>query len=629
MKHLKFRYINLCLIAAATLLLTSCVNYIQEDAESEEKEPTTSGNIPIRISTQILSVHTQVRNTNFKNNDAVGLYVLTDGQNLNNERHVDNARFICTSSTLIPDKEIYFPQGGGSCNFVSYYPHQELGVQEGESSIDISINPNQSTPTAYNCSDFMTASVADIAPTKNVINLNYYHRLCQLNIILKPTSDDNLEEIKKSASVMISNAFTKATYEFGDNEFTALSTPKEITPNGTWSIDTEKHKLTGKKALLIPQSTDNLKVILRINGRTFSASLPDNLILASNTSSEITLHCNTQIGIDEIVPSIGEWQEGSKSDVDLEEEKKNPTIDIANLNFEQTHVHHIVNNSNTVIAEVCKEYLVSEGIDAQAIVLYPANNKTEGTVLQVLNKSEDVHGGTVLWNLAENLLTYTPGNKAPISSIYIDSDGELSLEKPAESSQSIASRGYMLTDRRGLEVNSYPIVKIGTQYWMRENLNTTLYNTGAPITKITNPKQTTAGYQMEGGNRFYNKAAVIRGILPPIGWKIPSAEEWGSLKTYIDNRAALLKSGNQWESFENITPANNLTGFKGEPIGLFSKSQESSMFFYKYQYVVYWSMGSSPTTLASTGVMLKFDNDNAKGANYNDNCSYSIRCIKE
>lgn len=629
MKHTKIQVISWYLTAMTSLFAASCVNTIP--SEEKEKTPSTASDIPIRVSSQILCTQTRVSNNEFENDDAIGLYVLAEGEKLNQTRYIDNMRLTCTSSSLVPDKDIYYPAGDGKCTFISYYPYQEAGIHPNESSMDVSIKSNQSSSSAYSISDFMTASVSGITPSKKQVTMNHYHKLCQLNIILKLADENSLEDFQKNASIMISNVYTQATYDFVDDDFTALNTPQDIVPNGTWVLDKENSKLTGKKILLFPQAITNSKITLRINNREFTAPLPKELILASNTSSEITLHCDLKIGIDNIVPSIGDWQEGSKGDANLEEEEKSSSIRISSLDFEQTHVHHIYNSANTFLAEICKEYLLNEDIDAQAIVLYPADNPTLGTVLQILNSNGDVHGGSVLWSIENHSFAYTVGSQPPITSLYVDAEGNLSLEQQSENSHSISSTGYVLTDSRGSETITYPIVKIGTQYWMRENLSTTKYNSGGAIPQITKQPHTSAGYYSNSSNRFYNKAAVIKGIMAPDGWKIPSDKEWEVLKEYTNNTAAVLKAGSRWETSQDIGAANNLTGFNAQPIGFYTKvgDKESSKYSYANQRIAFWNMGNSPTTLAGNGIMLLYDDATIRGALYSDFCGYSIRCIRK
>lgn len=57
---------------------------------------------------------------------------------------------------------------------------------------------------------------------------------------------------------------------FTNNTFSSPNTPQNILTNGEWIIDEATHKLTGKKALLIPQEIGNGKLTLRVQGKSYS-----------------------------------------------------------------------------------------------------------------------------------------------------------------------------------------------------------------------------------------------------------------------------------------------------------------------------------------------------------------------
>ena len=85
--------------------------------------------------------------------------------------------------------------------------------------------------------------------------------------------------------------------------------------------------------------------------------------------------------------------------------------------------------------------------------------------------------------------------------------------------------------------NNYPVVQIGDQVWMGENLRTTKFNDGTDIPNITKDSEwgalTTPGYcwaNNDAANKspyggLYNWFAVNTGKLAPKGWHVPSDEE--------------------------------------------------------------------------------------------------------
>ena len=98
-----------------------------------------------------------------------------------------------------------------------------------------------------------------------------------------------------------------------------------------------------------------------------------------------------------------------------------------------------------------------------------------------------------------------------------------------------------------IEGNSYPVVKIGTQYWMAANLATTRYNDGTPITRMddaemwtNNGTTRTDAYCYPNGESanvgryglIYNYYAVATNKLCPEGWHIPTSFTHGVFGNY-------------------------------------------------------------------------------------------------
>lgn len=620
------------LIAVTSLFYFSCANNIQPLEEPTPPLPA-SGNIPITISGRILQVqaHTRITDNKFDNDNAIGLYVLAQPENLSGSRHIENMRLIYSSDGFTPEEEIYYPKGEGKCDFISYHPYQEEGIIQGSSNINVNVSPDQSSTTEYSNSDFMVAKTTGISPSLKAVNLQYSHKLCQLNIILQVYEEENINELQQNASISISNLNTKATYNMDTELFSAFNTPQSIIPNGKWEIDEESHQLTGKKVILIPQPiTPDCELTLRVNNKVYCASMPTDLILESEVGCELLLRYDSRVGIGGITTSISDWKPGSSSSTDFEEKVDNSSITISDLNFEKTGIYNLITSSDIVIGEICKEYLLGDNIDAQAIVLYPTNNSNKGTVLQILGETQNIHGGNINWDKTNNSFTYIAGNKAPIEQIYADEDGNIIFEK-SEDVQQIQAKESMLTDIRGAENNIYPIVKIGTQYWMQENLKTTKYNDATTITSNTNnTKNTTAGYYLSYSNYFYNQAAITTGKMAPQGWKLPDNTEWEKLKNYIKDESAVLKT-DTWTSYNSISQANNKTGFNGSPIGIYSKSSKGmySSYTYSKEIVGYWSIKKENQAPDDTSFSLSYKLNKTGGLKNSDYCAYSIRCLKE
>jgi uncharacterized protein (TIGR02145 family) len=135
--------------------------------------------------------------------------------------------------------------------------------------------------------------------------------------------------------------------------------------------------------------------------------------------------------------------------------------------------------------------------------------------------------------------------------------------------------------------NYYPVVQIGTQLWMEENLKTTSYNDGTAIPNITDNTAwaalTTGSYCDYDNNpanstiygKLYNWYTVDNNPatrmasnggknLCPSGFHVPSDEEWTSLSTFLGGETVaggkLKETGTTSWLSPNIG-ATNETGF--------------------------------------------------------------------
>lgn len=155
-----------------------------------------------------------------------------------------------------------------------------------------------------------------------------------------------------------------------------------------------------------------------------------------------------------------------------------------------------------------------------------------------------------------------------------------------------------------VEGTSYKVVRIGTQLWMAENLKTTKYSNGDLIGTTSPATLNLAGltgntyqwaYDGDESNvatygRLYSGYAVldIRKVCP-IGWHVPSNDEWSILATYLGGLnvagGKLKETGTTHWLIPN-TGATNETGFTALPSG--SRSM-FGVFEGVGQYANFWS----------------------------------------
>lgn len=187
--------------------------------------------------------------------------------------------------------------------------------------------------------------------------------------------------------------------------------------------------------------------------------------------------------------------------------------------------------------------------------------------------------------------------------------------------------------------NVYPVVKIGAHWWMTQNLKTTRLNDGAalPNDGIWNNQQnpaycsylnTSNSDTINTYGRLYNWYAVNTAKLCPVGWHVPSHDEWTGLKDYLGANSTtgdyLKETGTlHWKSPNQY--ANNLTGFTALPAGWRGwNGIFSNIGLYGY----FWSSTEAGATTAK-GWSLEYNNGAFMQDPSNRSNGFSVRCTND
>ena len=209
---------------------------------------------------------------------------------------------------------------------------------------------------------------------------------------------------------------------------------------------------------------------------------------------------------------------------------------------------------------------------------------------------------------------------------------------------------------KDIDGNIYNYITIGAQTWMAENLKTTKYQNGDPITENTstwNENLTTeaqCAYNNDIANaakygRLYNWYAVADSRkIAPIGWHVPSVEEWVNLQNYLVENgynydgtfsgqkiAKSLAAKTDWETttivgaIGNDLSENNKTGFNALPGGI---RQFYGSFSNLGSAGCWWSTGVIYDKLVSVWA-LGYDGSAPGGGTSFKEYGFSIRCIMD
>ena len=235
----------------------------------------------------------------------------------------------------------------------------------------------------------------------------------------------------------------------------------------------------------------------------------------------------------------------------------------------------------------------------------------------------------------EIVMQYTTGDRLKITGTF-GNYSTMVMDVPTQS-KTINFNFITCTDYDG---NNYPVVQIGTQLWMTENLKTTKYRNGDSISNVTDSvqwrNQTTGAYcnyknderNSTTYGRLYNWYSLkdSRNVCPT-GWHVPNDAEWLTLTTFLGTSNAgnkLKETGTtHWQSGNAGT---NESGFSALPGG---RRDYNASWGYLGSWGYWWSMTEYNTDNANYLYMTYGRTDVSKSYTNKTLIGFSVRCIKD
>lgn len=192
--------------------------------------------------------------------------------------------------------------------------------------------------------------------------------------------------------------------------------------------------------------------------------------------------------------------------------------------------------------------------------------------------------------------------------------------------------------------NSYTVIPIGTQSWLKENLKTGRLNDGSPIPLVTDGSTwsvyTTPAYchyntdvvTFNTYGALYNWYAVNSGKLCPTGWHVPTYTDWLALIAFLGNTSdaggKLKEAGTSHWTSPN-TGATNEFGFTALPGGC-DYTGSTWNFFGVGSAAFWWSSTPTSDPKFIYCPTLDFSTANLLWAAYMSKSEgLSVRCIKD
>ena len=201
---------------------------------------------------------------------------------------------------------------------------------------------------------------------------------------------------------------------------------------------------------------------------------------------------------------------------------------------------------------------------------------------------------------------------------------------------------FIFTECKDGDNNYYPVVQIGTQLWMAENLKTTKLMSGNAIPIVTDnvnwTTRTTASYCWYSNNEstykipygaLYNYFAILSGMICPNGWHVPSDIEWTTLENSLgggDEAGGKLKETGLLHWNSPNTAATNESGFTSQAGGFRNSTQ--GQFSQIGIFGIFWS-----STYNNPFTIVRYL-DNGSGSTTTDSFfvktnGASVRCLKD
>jgi len=199
--------------------------------------------------------------------------------------------------------------------------------------------------------------------------------------------------------------------------------------------------------------------------------------------------------------------------------------------------------------------------------------------------------------------------------------------------------GYM----RDYEGNIYNTVRLGNQEWMNRNLETNYFSNGDKI-KTTDPPnlnieqedkpvyQWAAGYSNQVIPNDYGRlytwyTATDSRNLCPMGWHLPSLDEWNELLVHVGGDTVLVGE------LRHYYWKYNNPGYEGATEGSFCARKpgfrSANGKLERRSYVSYWWSGAEASSVKVYTIYCGDDTERVRLFERNKKNGYSVRCVKD
>jgi uncharacterized protein (TIGR02145 family) len=175
---------------------------------------------------------------------------------------------------------------------------------------------------------------------------------------------------------------------------------------------------------------------------------------------------------------------------------------------------------------------------------------------------------------------------------------------------------HFVTDIDG---NAYPVLTLGSQVWLAENLRVTRTPEGAALSTFSpndDPKNIPAF------GRLYSWDSARQAC--PAGWRLPSDGDWSDLEGSVGAAAGLLlRDPKYWPG--EAAPATDVVHFDARPAGYFNDQGFETFFGVR---AVFWTATPQDAHFVWSRV-IRADSDSVRRAPQHPQYGFSVRCVSD
>ncbi len=278
-------------IMVALLALVGC---------SKSNEMNSSQRDELRITS---AISTRASGQVWGEKDEIGVYMAESGTT--NYFEDENSLYSITSGgsngEFTSSSPLYYPVTG-YVDILAYYPYSDALVAPTAYGVDVTC---QSDLAAI---DLMIASKSRVASTSQALELNFEHKLSQLNLTIKLSDGTDLDLTKMSVKLLGTSPTANYDLRAGDSDspISDLGTTTQIslTTNGTGS---------SVEAIVIPQSLSGAMLLFDFeSGESLTATITTtSFAIGQSYNYTATL---SRAKVDLSSATIGSWDDGNSDD---------------------------------------------------------------------------------------------------------------------------------------------------------------------------------------------------------------------------------------------------------------------------------------------------------------------------